>query len=284
MIIKKILLIITLTITNISSSSQAQTILEEIVETGVLKVGISADAPPFGYRDNTGDLRGYCLDIIALVREEIKEKFAREIISIKIFTSTQNSRYQLVEDRVVDFECGPNSISTNIENNVSFTKPFFITGTKFLIEKQSEFNIDLDSNLENLNIGVLGNTEIETRISNEYPAANLITFRGTSGRMRGIQALNLDRIDAFVSDGVLLLGEIVIMDLSLENYELIPLNPLTCEFYGLVIPPEDKEWENFLNGVIDKSQKDKDKIFNEGFKIIESNTIETRDFCLAITQ
>ena len=88
----------------------AETILEEIQRTGVLKVGVRSDAIPFGYRDNNKELRGICLDFISVLREQLKESIDREIILVKLFISTLYNRFEIVEDKIVHFECGPNTI------------------------------------------------------------------------------------------------------------------------------------------------------------------------------
>jgi len=50
---------------------KAETTLEEIQRTGVLKVGIRTDAIPFGYRKPNGELTGYCLDFFAALKERV---------------------------------------------------------------------------------------------------------------------------------------------------------------------------------------------------------------------
>ena len=85
---------------------KAETVLEQIEKTGVLKVGVRSDAVPFGYRDNNNELRGICLDFIALVREQLKQTINRNIITVKLFISTLYNRFDMVEDNIVYFECG----------------------------------------------------------------------------------------------------------------------------------------------------------------------------------
>ena len=51
--------------------------------------------------------------------------------------------------------------------------------------------------------------------------------------------------------------------LSMENYKLLPEKPLTCEFYGLIIPDNDPEWQKTVNTFINKDQAD--QIWQEWF-------------------
>ena len=44
-------------------------------------------------------------------------------------------------------------------------------------------------------------------------------------------------------------------DLALENYQLIPDNPLTCDFYGLILPQDDSQWGDIVNGFLRTEQQ-----------------------------
>ena len=95
------------------------------------------DATPFGYVDNTGEWTGYCEDII----DAFAKKIAQEL---KIYTgvkvieipSNLENRFQLVQNGNVHLECGPNTIRDDIKN-VAFSNPFFVTGTNFLVAKDT---------------------------------------------------------------------------------------------------------------------------------------------------
>ncbi len=238
----------------VPSHGQEETVLERIEKTGLLKVGIREDAVPFGYRDINGDLEGLCLDFIAVLREELKQELNKEVIAIKLYKSTLFNRFELVSDRIVDIECGPNTIRELPEYQIQFSNPFFLTGTQLLIEADKAKMIDPDGSLENVNIGVLKNTTNEQLIAETYPLANLVQFQGVTGRYRGIQALRGDKIDAFASDGILLVGEAIVQDLRLGvDYLLIPNNPIDCEKYGLILPDNDPQWVSFINSLIGTS-------------------------------
>ncbi len=236
------------------SHGQEETVLERIEKTGLLKVGIREDAVPFGYRDINGDLEGLCLDFIAVLREELKQELNKQVIAIKLYKSTLFNRFELVSDRIVDIECGPNTIRELPEYQIQFSTPFFLTGTQLLIEADKAKTIDPDGNLDNVNIGVLKNTTNEQLIAETYPLANLVQFQGVTGRYRGIQALRGDKIDAFASDGILLVGEAIVQDLRLGvDYLLVPKNPIDCEEYGLILPDNDPQWVSFINSLIGTS-------------------------------
>ena len=257
---------------------KAETVLEEIQKTGVLKVGVRSDAVPFGYRDNNNELRGICLDFIALVKRQLKKTINRDIITVKLFVSTLYNRFEIVDDNIVYFECGPNTIREIKEYEIVFSQPFFITGTRLLIKKDVAKNINLNSNSANLKIGVLRYTTTEEFIKNKYPDAEIELFQGVRGTLRAVQAVQQSRIDAFANDGILLLGEAILLGLSLnEDYEIIPETPMTCETYGLILPKNDPTWLDFINSVINLDEDR--KIFKEWFSVLGSYLKKNEQAC-----
>ncbi|MGK7872708.1 MAG: amino acid ABC transporter substrate-binding protein [Xenococcaceae cyanobacterium] len=252
--------------------------MEEIERTGVIKVAIRSDAVPFGYINLDNNLTGLCLDFIALLRKEIKRQFNRDILTVRLFKSTLFNRFEIVEQKIVHIECGPNTIRSDIKYDVDFSEPFFITGTQLLIKKEDETRVNPNGTLENITIGLLRETSTEEFIESQYPLASIKKFRGVTGRLRGIQAVGQGKIDVFASDGILLVGEATILGFSLEeDYQLIPELPLTCDYYGMIIPKNDNQWRTFVNSVIESPQSE--QILKEWFTVVFPYIRITKDFC-----
>ncbi len=257
---------------------KAETVLEEIQRTGVLKVGVRSDAVPFGYRDNNQRLRGICLDFIALVREQLRKTIDRDIITVNLFISTLYNRFEIVADNIVYFECGPNTIRKIEEYDIVFTQPFFVTGTQLLVKKELANNINQANNLANFKIGVLRYTTTEKFIKNKFTEAEIELFQGVRGPLRAAQAVQQGRIDAFASDGILLIGEAILLGLSLdEDYQIVPETPMTCEAYGLIMPINDPTWLDFINSVIDSGEDN--KILKEWFSVLTSELEKNEQAC-----
>jgi len=255
--------------------TKAETVLEEIQETGLLKVGIRMDAVPFGYIGSDSQLTGVCVDFISVLKEQIKQATNRDIITVKLFQSTLFNRFELVEKELVHIECGPNTIRE--VDNVTFSQPFFVTGTQLLIKKENEKNINLVSGMENVRIGVLRNSTSEELITKNYPQAQIQTYQGVTGRVRGVEAVIKDEIDAFASDGILLIGETINQGVTLTDYKLIPEKPLSCEYYGMILPQNDSEWENLVNYVIQNTPKE--RLFKSWFDVLETYILNNQQFC-----
>ncbi|HAC65357.1 MAG TPA: amino acid ABC transporter substrate-binding protein, partial [Cyanothece sp. UBA12306] len=165
-----ILLIYVILFCNFSWQSKAKsaTVLEEIKRTGLLKVAIREDAVPFGYRDLNNNLSGVCLDFLDFFHEQLKEYLNQEIILIKLYKSTLFNRFELVSKGVTYLECGPNTIRDIPNYDIQFSNPFFLTGTQLLIRASNRRNINPDSNLRDIKIGVLAKTSTQQLLSTRY--------------------------------------------------------------------------------------------------------------------
>ncbi|BAU66484.1 extracellular solute-binding protein family 3 [Stanieria sp. NIES-3757] len=248
----------------------AATVLEDIQKTGVVKVAIREDAAPFGYIDTQRNLQGYCLDFFSLLEKKLINQLKRNILIFRVLKSQVNNRFDLVAQGLVHLECGPNTIVSKQQEEVIFSQPFFITGTQFLIRQQNSNLINLDSNLNNSKLGVIKGTSTEKYLRDRYPQAQLTLFRGVTARNRGVQALAQGKIDAMVSDGILLRAEAQQQNLSLANYPLIPEQPLTCDFYGMLLPRGDRAWQDFVNSVI--ASPESKALLNQWFGDIIADT------------
>ncbi|MDJ1177334.1 transporter substrate-binding domain-containing protein [Roseofilum sp. BLCC_M91] len=238
-----------------AGASPAQEVLEEIQNTGTLKVGIRKDAAPFGYMES-GEWQGLCLKLMEAFKEDLEQDLNRPIqlqtIESTLDESSPNGRYRSVRDGQVHLECGPNTISTNSPQGTQFSAKFFVTGTYFLMRPQTRILFKPSGFLEGLDIGVLDNTLTRQFIESRYQLADSIPYTGNQGRQQAVRDAISGTIDAFASDGVLLVGEAQRQGLSDREYSLLPNQPLTCIGYGMILPSYDEQWRQRVNQFIIK--------------------------------
>ncbi|WP_052055718.1 alpha/beta fold hydrolase [Myxosarcina sp. GI1] len=255
---------------------QADEILAEIRRTGVLKIAMRSNAPPFGYIDPQQDLwTGYCSDLADALGTYLANKLnlgaGVEVIKLP---STAENRSELVKD-TVHLECGPNTITEDAE--VNFSNAFFITGTNFLVETDKNIEITPEDELNDLSIGVLENTLTEQFIRQNYPQANIVSFSGEKGRAEGVKAIATGEIDTFASDGVLLAGEVARQNLEPKQFQLVPEKPLTCDFYGLILPQSDRQWQSTVNSFLSDRQLELREKWTTGFS---DKLLSDLDYCV----
>ncbi|GAB4536946.1 MAG: hypothetical protein Tsb0014_25170 [Pleurocapsa sp.] len=219
-------------------------------------------------------MTGYCTDLATALGDRLSQDLNMPIEIIKEPSSFSN-KFELVAQNRVHLECGANSIVGDREN-VVFSDPFFSSGTRFLVNNHNP-SFNLDSQLEGIKLGVIKDSTTQQYLQQNYPEAEIVTFKGLDDKKQGIQAVNSGEIDAMASDRVLLTGEIHRQKLDKNNYQTIPEYPLTCDYYGLILPTGDPQWRNTVNTFIrDRSAK---QVFDEWLGEYYQNAIADLDYC-----
>lgn len=192
-------------------------------------------------------------------------------------SSTLETRFSLVQDDIVHVECGPNTIRQDIEG-VTFSLPLLVTGTQFLV-REDRTNLDIaNARLDDTRVAILPATTTEQFVQETFPAAELVPFDGPTGRSDAIKALSSGQVDAFASDGILSIAEVLRQNRSLKDYALLPGQPLTCEFYGLVLPDDDPNWQTLINDFITRTHDQRLQRYLPESTLAEQ--ITTLDYCL----
>ncbi len=234
-------------------TSLAEPILEEIKRTGILRAGVRQDAAPLGYlTPEEKQWEGYCIELMKLLANRLQTQLnLDQPIQLKFIQSTLENREKIVTDGTVHLECGPNTITRTPSPGIVYSDRFLFTGVYLLVQLQNQAYINPDGALENITIGVLPNSITERFITSRYSLAKSIPYPGKSGRKNAVQDVLDGKINAFASDGLLLVGEVLRTETAtLADYAFIPAEPLTCELYGMILPEGDIAWLNTINSLI----------------------------------
>ena len=241
--------------------SQAKTVEEEIQETGILKVGIREDSPLFGF---SSEKVGYCADFANSLAENLSQKLGKTI-KVEPVTSTTQTRWDLVKDGTVHFECGPNTITVEREQEygIKFSKPFFVTATQVFTRVEAT-----EETLKTGTIGIIKGTTNEQELRQVY--SNDQIDDSFERRSQGIAAVQLQEINGFASDGILLEGTASFLEINPQKYTLVtPLinNRPLCAAYGMILPEgdENSQWHDTVNSWIAKSGQG-NKVWETWFK------------------
>ncbi|MGL5035626.1 MAG: amino acid ABC transporter substrate-binding protein [Microcystaceae cyanobacterium] len=224
----------------------AETVLEKIARTGELNAGTRTDAIPFGYLDEKGKPDGYAVDLINLVQKQLEQKLNKKIkLNLKLVTIAD--RFKVVTNGSADIACGVATITTERLEKFDFSIPYFMSGAQFLIKKSDEKKFNVNGTLNNRSIAYIQETTTGDIIPQIYPAAKWISV---ANRQEGINKLKEGQVNAVVSDGILLVGELVMQGGNPKQFALVPKQPITTELYGCVLPKGDRTWKDFVDSVI----------------------------------
>lgn len=261
-----LILLVFLLINSLHLSALAETVLQRIARTGELRTSARKDAIPFSYIDEkTEQWTGYGVELMRLVQRNLEKQLGK---SIKIiFTeATVNNRFQQVEQGKIDLSCNAATITEERLEKVNFSIPYFITGAQFLTKRENADKIDINNTLAGVAIAYIPNTTTDSIIRYIYPFAN---WQAVSDRSEAVAKLQRGEVKAVVSDGILLVGEIVKQGNDPRQFALIPRQPITTELYGCILPKNDPEWKKFVDTVV--GSKDNQKLREQWFNLEESS-------------
>ncbi|MEA5532510.1 amino acid ABC transporter substrate-binding protein [Crocosphaera sp. XPORK-15E] len=241
---KIVIVLISLILTNcFSRPVLAETVLEKIKRTGEMNAGVRKDAIPFGYVDERGEWTGYSIDLIRLIHQQV-EKELKKPIQLNLREATIDSRFPLVQKGTVDIMCGATTITQTRLKSVDFSVPFFMTGAQFLVKIEDARAFDYNGTLKNIPIAFIPGTTTQEIIPQIYPFAQ---WKNIKSRREGVEKLKKREVKAVVSDGILLLGEIVQQGNNLKDFALMPRQPMTTELYGCILPQNNPDWKQFVD-------------------------------------
>jgi polar amino acid transport system substrate-binding protein len=222
------------------TATWAGQVLDRIKQTGVIKAGYRQDTVPFSYVDRQGKVVGYSLDILELIRQETEKKLGKPI-KLELVEITPANRFEKIQDRSLDLECGSTTITWEREQFVDFSVSYFASGTQMIVNKGSGLaNL---SSLAGAKIAVIPNTTNEQAMKNFARGANLIPVKSEE---QGWEKLQKGEIDGFAGDGILLQG-LRLTVTNPENYEIVPEFPYMIESYACTLPQDESQWRDLVN-------------------------------------
>jgi len=225
-------------------SYAANPVLGRVVESGVLRVGMSGEQPPFNFRTRSKSVIGFDVDLA--------EELARAMnVKLDIVEIPFGDLLAALLDGRVDMVMSGMSITPKRSRQVSFVGPYTLSGKSLLTTARvkdaaievSEFN---DSNVR---VVALKNSTSETFVRHNLPEASLHTIANYN---EGIQQLLTGEIDAMVAD-------IPILKLSMLRNPTAGLGiiepPLAVEPIGIAIPNNDAQFANLVRNYLSALDK-----------------------------
>ena len=258
-------------------SNQASSVVEEIRKNGILKVAYPQNNLPFGFIDEQGKWVGFCAfladELAGYLEEKINLDFKPKVVFFPVSMNEQNT-FDLVKSGQVHFLCGANKVSSNIED-ISFSNPFFVTGYQFLIKQDNSGNFNPNQSLSQVKIGLFNNLSNPQFFAQKYPRSQGILFEGVNAMTDSLQALNNNEIQGIINDSIILQSQLEQMT-NPDEYILTPDRPLSCTYYGLVLPKNEEQWLNLVNNFLADSSLNQEYFSPQ----INQNLVEQLDYCL----
>ena len=156
-------------------------------------------------------------------------------------------RISAVASGKVHILCGSTTITLSRLEQVDFSLPIFVTGGSVL--SLAESGIKELSNLSGKTVGVVKGTttvaQLKNHLEQDLIDAEVVVV---SDREKGMDLLNRGEIDAYASDQIVLIGQ-VIESGSPDRYSMA-VETFSYEPYGLVLRRDDADFRLVANKAI----------------------------------
>lgn len=216
----------------------AETVMEKIARTGTLTAGTSKDSLPFAFVNDQGQLDGYSVDMLSLIKQQLEAELGRPL-TLKLVALAPDQRLPQIMDGSVDIVCDASSFTWERDRQVDFSVSYGITGTRLLVKQGS--GLWEPDTLAGKRIGALAQTTNELAIQQAQPQAEIVLVKD---RAEAYAALRSGDIDAFASDGILLDAWLQTVD-NPGDFEVVSY-PYSKEGIACMVPENNS---NFLDNV-----------------------------------
>ena len=221
--------------------------LDQIKKSGELRVGYRTDAPPLSFSDTSGQAAGYSVELCKRIAAAVKDHLKLKELKTTLVPLTSEDRIDAIVNNRADIECGATTITLTRAEKVDFTLMTFVTGGGFLTLANA--GIDSLANLAGKSVAVVTGTTSQTALQ-KYLQKNLIDAKVVvvADRSEGMKQLQARKVDAFASDQIVLIGEI----LSAADPKAYSLGAdlFSFEPYGLVVRRNDGDFRLVANRAI----------------------------------
>ena len=157
--------------------------LDEVRGRGHLIVGITSEAPPFGFIDDKGELVGFDIDVAKLVA---KATFGDES-KIELFKQGFAARWPNVQNGTIDFGIMVTTVYADRAQQVAFARPYIDSGIVVVVKKDSPVRTIADLNKPEYTVAHLTAPVQEERGKRLYPNAKFLTFDAISSQFNAVK-------------------------------------------------------------------------------------------------
>ncbi len=139
--------------------------LDEIQESGTVKIGVFSDKNPFGYVDENGDYQGYDIYFAERIGEDLG-------VEVEYVSTEAASRIEYLQTGKVDIILANFTVTEERAEEVDFALPYMNVALG-VVSPDSNVITDLDDLGEDDAVIVISGTTAETYLTENYPDLTL---------------------------------------------------------------------------------------------------------------
>ena len=217
------------------NSTAFSSVLDDIVQSGVLKVGTTGDFPGWSFKNpETNEYEGFDIDVAKKLASDMGVDVEFVPTDWKnLVSGVVSSKYHMTSSA---------SITAQRALTAGYTDSYYGTGTVAMTLAKNNSEIDnWESIDESKSIAVTMGTVFENEAKKSFPDSKIIAVEAPA---REYQEVLSGRADVSLTSKVDALKLVTLYpELSIVNLD----EPKNAKLFAILVPREDQEWINFIN-------------------------------------
>ncbi|MEJ2176982.1 MAG: amino acid ABC transporter substrate-binding protein [Gammaproteobacteria bacterium] len=185
--------------------------LQQIEESGKIRIGYRQTLPPMSFHDDQGAPAGYSIDLCNRIVTLVKTTLDKSDIEVEHVPVNAENRFSALTENEIDILCGATTKTLSRSQLVDFTQLTFVTGAGFLSLKQAPINTI--PGLQGKKIAVVANTTteeaLESVLKQTLTDTEVVTVESAA---QGMELLNAGEVAAYTADQIVLIGMLITAD------------------------------------------------------------------------
>jgi ABC-type amino acid transport substrate-binding protein len=216
--------------------------LKRIDDRGQMNLGFREFEHPMSFRDRSKMPAGYSIDLCDHIVTAVKQKLGRSDITVNYVPVTAENRFTAIETGSIDILCGATTKTLGRSERVGFTQLTFVTGASLL--SLSDAKIFGVADLKGKRVAVVANTTtivaLEGVFKDRLIDAKIVPVSSASA---GIAAMDKGEVDAFSSDQIILIGQVIIRKEKGKEKYYLSQELFSFEPFALAIQRGDADFQ-----------------------------------------
>ena len=220
--------------TEVASPAAAESVLDQVEETGVVRIGVRNDNPPMSFINDDGESVGFDLELAEAVADELG-------LTAELVPVDGTTRISFLESGQVDMSVASMNHTRSRDEAIDFSITYFWDNQSFLVRTDSYSSID---ELFGETVAAsAGSSAIDSW--NSYvedadgDASEIVEF---DDKLAAVQAVRDGAVEGYTEDNITMLA------LAAGDPELTLLpgghNPVN---FGIGVAENDSEWRDSVN-------------------------------------
>lgn len=152
--------------------ANAQSVADEVMQRGSIRVATVTGSPPFAFVDKNGNLEGFDIDIAHLIAKSLFEDENK----VEFVRTSFDGRWETISSGRADFGIMGTTIYPARLKLANFTEGYIDSGNGCLVKKASAIHAFADINRPNVTIAFLNVAQDHKRKETLYPKAKALYF------------------------------------------------------------------------------------------------------------